>query len=117
MNRETLADHAGQLCILYEYTLTDSPEIARSFYSIGTSTRAFVADYGTEKIGSPMTRRGDGLFEDRDGLSYRLIDGGRTKPIHFDRVPVPVPKVRPGIELRWRDGWEKYLKTKGWVAA
>jgi hypothetical protein len=33
-------------------------------------------------------------------------------------TPVPCPKVRKGIETRWHQGaWQKYLQTKGWVAA
>jgi hypothetical protein len=31
---------------------------------------------------------------------------------------VPPPKVRAGIETRWRNGaWEKYLRSKGWELA
>jgi hypothetical protein len=47
---------------------------------------------------------------------------GDVKAISVETTAVPKPKVRPGVELRWRhDGyrgyWQKYLKTKGWVTA
>ncbi len=33
-------------------------------------------------------------------------------------VNVPPPNVRAGTETRWYRGqWQKYLKTKGWIAA
>ncbi len=43
---------------------------------------------------------------------------GNTQAVRVDIEPIPRPKVRKGIETRFRNGrWEKYLKTKGWVAA
>jgi hypothetical protein len=34
------------------------------------------------------------------------------------RHPLPCPRVRAGIETRYRDGrWEKWTKRGGWVAA
>jgi len=34
------------------------------------------------------------------------------------KEPLPCPKVRRGIETRYRDGqWERYLKMEGWVRA
>jgi|SRR6516164_2379077 hypothetical protein len=47
---------------------------------------------------------------------------GDVKALSVDVTPVARPKVRPGVEVRWHhDGyrgyWQKYLKTKGWVAA
>jgi len=115
---ETLVDHDGDLCVLYRYTLTDTPELARSFYPIGCKTRHFVSNYGDGKIGQTLRTLGDGIYQDNDGLKYRLVECGRTKPIAFDRVPVPCPKVRKGIETRWHNGqWEKYLKSQGWISA
>lgn len=41
---------------------------------------------------------------------------GNTKAVRVERVPIEKPKVKSGIEIRWRNyGWEKYLKSKGWV--
>jgi hypothetical protein len=48
----------------------------------------------------------------------RLIDGGQTKAVKFEKVAIPCPRVRGGIETRyWNGRWEKYLKAQGWVAA
>lgn len=47
-----------------------------------------------------------------------LLNGGQTRPIANETVPLPCPKVRKGTEVRYHNGrWEKYLKTKGWIAA
>lgn len=51
-------------------------------------------------------------------LVFRLPDGGRTQAVKALEEPLPAPKVRRGIEVRWANGrWEKYLKAQGWVAA
>ena len=51
-------------------------------------------------------------------MGSRLLRiGWNQKPDEFFVEPVPMPKVRKGIETRYRNGrWEKLLK-KGWVAA
>lgn len=47
-----------------------------------------------------------------------MAQGGSTPAIITEESEVECPKVRAGIETRWKDGcWQKYLKTKGWVAA
>lgn len=40
---------------------------------------------------------------------------GDQLPHHFEEEPIPCPKVRAGIQTRWRDGmWRKLLKS-GWT--
>ena len=35
-----------------------------------------------------------------------------------EETPIPCPKVRAGVETRFYRGyWQKYLQSKGWVAA
>ena len=46
-------------------------------------------------------------------LRYSLP--GDKKADVVESVPIPRPKVKS--EVRWAGKWEKYLKTKGWVAA
>ena len=42
---------------------------------------------------------------------------GDSKAVRVETMPFPCPKVRKGIETRYRHGtWQKLLKTKGWVA-
>lgn len=49
---------------------------------------------------------------------FQLINGGRTQAIKIEEETIPPPKVRKGVELRWKDGhWQKYLKRSGWVRA
>jgi hypothetical protein len=43
-------------------------------------------------------------------IEFRLP--GETKSVRCETVPVPRPKVRAGIELRWNNGrWYKRLKS------
>ena len=47
-----------------------------------------------------------------------LSEGNQTHCIDytFCKKPYPCPKVRNGIETRYRDGrWQKYLRRLGWV--
>jgi hypothetical protein len=47
-----------------------------------------------------------------------LLAGGQTRPLATATEPIPQPRVRKGIETRYRTGrWEKYLKASGWVTA
>lgn len=42
----------------------------------------------------------------------------KTKAVRVEVIPLECPRVRKGLDVRYRNGrWEKYLKTKGWVAA
>jgi hypothetical protein len=51
-------------------------------------------------------------------VNVRLLEGGRTQAIYQETITIPPPKVRAGIEIRYRSGhWQKYLKAKGWVPA
>lgn len=55
--------------------------------------------------------------QDRGGFKFFLL-GSRVADIQI-REPFPCPRVRKGIETRWNDsqGWQKYLKSEGWVTA
>ena len=66
-----------------------------------------------------VTYEGSGVYNMRLApYQYQrlaLIDGGSTKPLEVERYPIPAPKVRKGIPVRWRNSrWEKALKT-GWT--
>ena len=46
------------------------------------------------------------------GFDLELRLPGETKSVRVETVPVPRPKVRKGIELRWNNGrWYKRLKS------
>jgi len=49
-------------------------------------------------------------------LYAQMPDGGSTKAISVEVTDAPRPKAK--TEIRWHNGaWQKYLKTRGWVAA
>lgn len=49
-------------------------------------------------------------------FAVQLPEGGKTHAIRVETEPIPAPRTK--VETRYRDGrWQKYLKTKGWVAA
>ncbi len=52
-------------------------------------------------------------------VSGELTNGGSTRAIITEEIPIPCPKVRAGIETRWNEykkQWEKCLKS-GWARA
>ena len=56
---------------------------------------------------------GDGAY-----FRARMPLLGQTPALSITETPIPRPKVRVGVETRYRDGrWEKLLKARGWVAA
>ena len=45
-------------------------------------------------------------------------ENGKVTALATEVTDYPCPPVRKGIETRYRNGgWQKYLKSKGWVAA
>lgn len=41
------------------------------------------------------------------------ISGAATADL-VERVPVPQPKVRAHVRVRWSSGWQKYTMRDGW---
>ena len=109
----------GWLCVRSEMRMTDTPETAVSWYPI---VKAYPSEF-VDIVGEPAHYQGDGLYQGKyRGIGYisrfALTDGGQTKPIAHEIVPIPQPKVRKGIDVRYRhERWEKYLKSEGWVSA
>ena len=120
---DTLEDLDGQLVVAARYRYSDQPIVIVNYWPTGIRTADFLRDYGYTL---PMEVRDNGGAQGSysigqrlygHALTVRLIDGGKTQAIKQEQVPVPPPKVRAGIETRYRRGqWEKYLKSKGWVA-
>ena len=125
MDSVTLRAHDDRfIYVVYQYTLSDEPKVAQSWYPIGTgygsaqfSAYDLTRNYGDEKLGQPLHAIGNGCYEDRDKLRYTLTEGAQTKAKYWGTTAVEEPKVRKGIRVRWNNGWEKYLKTQGWVSA
>lgn len=46
-----------------------------------------------------------------------LYIAGDQKADIVERLPVPQPKVRAGLRVKWNNGWKKETKREGWIAA
>lgn len=118
----------GWLCVRYEQAWSDKPEMTVNYWPI---EHGRLRDYreAFSELDSDTPLYGDAIYGS-GGYSFargygsyspvlRLIDGGSTKPVKTEVLPIPCPKVRKGIETRfsYRGYWEKYLKSQGWVAA
>lgn len=117
-----LSDVNGELCVCMIDEPWDKPERTHSHFPTGARARDFVKQFGNidEWEVHPymdtfcICRKGSG----HSGNTYplHLKEGGQTKSVKFERIPVPKPKVKSGIEVRWNAShhrWEKLLKT-GW---
>lgn len=114
-----LGDYKGELCVVDEYPLPREPTQMVLYWPTGIRVYDFQRGYGEGLMGRSVRYSGSSGLYSIDGtqLKIRLATGGQTKPIHSKKVPIPAPKVRKGVEVRYYDGrWEKYLKTKGWVS-
>lgn len=122
MAQYVIGYHDGWLCVIYSDTEWSNPIRVRHWWPSVRMSVNEMRDRGFE-IGKPLETRsvGNGSFYFSRGLGMgfediRLRDGGKTKPIHTEREEIPPPKTR--VETRYRNGgWEKYLKSKGWVTA
>lgn len=106
----------GTLCIRDDWDLTDRPVIFRSWWRIRNNVRRSDCEAW---IGQAVDRTGPGLYTWYGGahpLTFRLENGGSTVAFRSEEIPIPPPPAR--VEVRWNWGrWEKFLKSKGWVAA
>ena len=115
-------DERSKFGFEYHDTLGHKPVAIRQVWEIDTVTmKRFSHCMEVEAIGRDATidygfvscYLGNGNY-----FQGTMAQGGSTPAIITEQTPVPCPKVRAGIETRWRNGrWEKYLKTKGWVSA
>jgi hypothetical protein len=118
MNKNTLDYRAGHICVKYETTRYDRPEKMILWWPCFKDN----ADNWKDEIGLPLTSCGESyeLYVPSSGrkLHFLLQNGGSTKAIDSEFTEIEPPNVRKGTDVRWHNGqWEKYLKTKGWVAA
>lgn len=123
-DRTTLQEAGGKLYVVWESALTSEPVVIHRWFRVHSRKAAWG---GTE---SPLP--GDFAAFDRTRhawVTYRpRVPGGEermpTGEVFADPVaveqkefPVPPPKVKPGVQVRWEDGgWQKLMK-RGWVEA
>lgn len=97
----------------------NEPVLLASYWPVVAYSRADHA----ELIGSACYRENGPCYSCKvPGCGFvrrlPLARGGNTTPIACDYEPIPAPKTKAGTETRYRCGrWEKYTKTRGWVAA
>lgn len=115
----------GRLCIRYEYSNYTEPKILTMWWG---ADGGWMSRYDAEQgglIGKEARSIGNGSYSVKIGeglagywVTLRLPEGGSTKAFKIQERAYPCPKVRKGIEVRYRSGkWQKYLKSEGWVTA
>lgn len=122
MSHTKLSNVNGELCVCMVGDPWDKPEHTHSHYPTGVQIREFTKVFGdidqweVHPQGNTfcICKKNTGFA----GASHtlHLKDGGQTKSVKFERIPVPRPKVKSGIEVRWNGShhrWEKLLKD-GW---
>lgn len=110
----------GWLAIREEDNWTDEPVKVITWWPIYQDSLASLNSM--ELLDKECTYEGSGVYNIRIApYQYRraaLSQGGSTLPIATERVAIPAPKVRKGVQIRYRHGsWMKYLKSEGWVIA
>ena len=109
----------GWLVIIELEPMDSEPTMQALYWPITRSTLTELKDM--DYLDKEVRYEGSGVYSVRLApYSYQrlnLIDGGSTKPLVVERYAIPQPKVRKGIQLRWKNSrWEKLLKT-GWTIA
>lgn len=120
---DTLVDLDGWAVVRSPMTFSDKPEEIVNYYPTGLRTKDLIDNYGIpvpaelsySRMGEYAVMTGKAMYA--RARIIRLPDLGATKCIKQEVIPIPCPKVRKGIETRWHGHWQKYLQTKGWVAA
>lgn len=122
MTKDTLIDIDGWAMVRSPMVYSDKPEEIVNYYPTGLRTKDLEYQYG-KTLPADLAYSSSGVYAIVDGSYYprplriALPQLGATKCTKQEIIPIPAPKVRKGIELRWRGHWEKYLKAEGWVRA
>lgn len=113
----------GWLCVRYCDCYSDIPEMTVLYWPI---EHGRLRDYQEvfPELNTDTELHGDrGSYTFYRGMGHyspilTLQNGGSTKPVKTEKIPIPCPKVRKGIDTRfYRGQWQKYLKSEGWVLA
>lgn len=91
-----------------------------TYWPVSQGSEAWLRDM--DYLNKEATYDGNGCYQIRIApYVYRpcnLAEYGQTRSLAVETEPIPAPKVRKGIETRYRDGrWQKYLRSEGWVNA
>src|ERR1017187_846501 len=120
--RDTLIDQDGWAVVRSPMVYSDKPEEIVNYYPTGLRTLELTRDHGIpvpadleySRMGKYAVITGRPMYGRARIIALPQL--GQTKCTSQEIIPIPCPKVRKGIETRWRNSrWEKYLKSEGWV--
>jgi hypothetical protein len=116
----------GFLCVRHTVIMGDKPEADFLYWPASETIHRQDVEYTIPELKEndsvPLYDCSSGLYDLYRGngshFQIRLVNAGQTQAILRETVSIECPKVRKGIETRFRSGhWEKYLKSEGWVRA
>lgn len=112
----TVGEDRGTYYLISSGTRWNEPEVYYSWYPIFSTTchpSMFVGE--RLDVGPQIGRTFEYIHPEQ--RNCRVVIRGDVVPVKVEHVDAPKPKVRRGIEIRWREGhWQKKLK-RGWVPA
>ncbi len=114
-----IVKHNNVWCIQDSFPLYDKPEMVINHWPIGIADRPIelASHEGAEVLKGGCSYEYTLRIAPYEYVRIYLKDQGQAKSIDTIIKPIPCPKVRKGIETRYRNGfWEKELKS-GWVTA
>ncbi len=128
-----LVDIGGKIHVGSRYTDWNEPRYIVNYFPTKIDTHSLCdifevkADKLRESIGIIQAMPGRYTIVSLDGIRtdyllrfsaavpVDLIEGGRTRAVKTEFEPVPVPKVRKGTKLEWRDGrWHTCTPKGSW---
>ena|SRR3990167_693438 len=114
------AYYKGWLTIREEENDSNDPVRRITFWPVSQCSETWLQEM--DFLDKEATYQGGGTYSVRIApYTYRtcaLAEYGNTRALAIETEPIPAPKVRKGLEVRYRDGrWQKYLKSEGWIAA
>lgn len=115
----TLEEKDGRLCIRYESRDDMEPTLRIMYWPV---IRYTGNGYGyLPKAGDCVEDVREGTWIASDCVSKKVTGtvfmDSKAQAIHYTKEQIACPKVRNGVETRYRDGaWQKLLK-RGWVRA
>ena len=124
MSLRTVIRHRGRrVYAVWTDRLTDVP-IQRELWWL-LDTEPGMLEEGSEATLSDGRVHAKRVAPFSSGVQVGLLDpktlapsGGNAQAEFVEETPVPLPKIRKGIETRWYQGrWQKYIASKGWVSA
>jgi len=110
-----LVARGGKMYVLYETTQDSTPEMTRLWWRVEQWQRDPYSANSPE-VGDTVRYADNGWWHvtSRSSAGNVSTGSGSTDAEFRETVPVPRPKVRSNVEVRWYRGqWEKLLKT-GW---